>query len=178
MLLIQIIISYAVLHFVKVNISDNFFKYITYIFPIYRVFDLFYGMVLWKYISNIKDKKFDNRILFSLDIIAFGLLILVLILKVKNIIPRTLYYDIVWIPATLFLISVFYLQGPVCRIITNPISIFVGDNSSNYFILHYPIIILMESFFGKSVKAFPMICLVIIIGFNYIYNIFKRRLEL
>lgn len=159
--------------------SDNFSKWFTYVFPLFRLGDFIIGCLLGALLTNYK--PITNRILFTI----FEVIVIVVLIFSQyasdigfNIFGQEWFkYSIIYLPTTvLIIILFFYNYGYLTKILTNKFTIFIGNISSEAFLIHSIVINylkqIFELFFNNQINSwlFTIIAFIATIITTIFYN--------
>lgn len=150
------LLSQLIVSLVAVLLSDNvfntgFFKWATYICPLYRIGDFYLGVLMgmcvcfWKRSEN---KSLCSAFWSCMELLWISAVAVQLIIYVRQLVPRVMVYDIYWISTSLTGIFLFYMQkGIVSKMLRLKPFVFIGNISAQTFLTHQIII----GFCGKAV---------------------------
>lgn len=167
--LIMFIIQ-LVLPFVFINNFDKGYYYV-YIFPLVRLFDYYYGCILYKKIKS------NNTIIGIIDNkrLVYYILSLIYIFFVKYINVRLLQYNVAWLPFSIILILLFYnyedvFNNRIINVLVKLIDI-IGMNSFYIFISHRFVMLCVLKF------DYGIIGFLITIVLTCIFVIFLKKID-
>ncbi len=141
-LVIQIIWSFISL---IIHPSDDFYRYITYDFPVFRLGDFSIGCFLWHIVRRVN--KYSGKLLFSFIEVFTLLLSIMIIAWDKMAIHVTMVSKMlnnwvtIYIPLSCLWIALLYFcKGFISRLVINPIFLWIGRNSLEVFLIHYVVL--------------------------------------
>ena len=117
--------------------------------PLYRVFDMSYGIILG--FMSLKEKKEDesgvkllSTVVELAALIVTGLL--VYIWSRENMIVYLSYAPVCPLMSVIWM-QLFYKKGGlVTKLLTNKVTVFLGDRSGSAFLIHFPIVVYINTF--------------------------------
>lgn len=165
------------------SISNNFTKWFTYIFPVYRLGDFIIGCNL-SYIFTNKEHKLSVPTASLLEAAAFGLFLLLFMLRRYGVFVFGSYflrYNLVYLPASMAVVYILaHEKGLISRLLRLKPLVIVGDLSSYAFLIHTVVIkYYFDILAGFSLALNPvvstLIILVITITLSYLYSIVAKK---
>lgn len=152
--------------------SDNFCKWFTYIFPLFRLGDFIIGCNLGYIIRN-RCKRPDTVMATIFEIITIGLIVISVVLSNNSVGflgSEYIRYSIIFLPISVLLVYLFYVKkGFVSNILTNKPLIFIGNLSAYTFLIHQIVIKFVRAiFYNKLAIVALSITLTIITAIIYI----------
>ena len=188
--LIQITISFCLKYIcVTSSLFDNFIHWFTYIFPIARSLDFIIGCCTCIVFSKIKD-YFTQEQTFMTSIIytAFEMVAIILGIYVylnfyierKTILgSESFVYKTIYTPCSVLLIFLFAMnKGLLSTILTNKLTIWIGDISAYLFLIHFQVISFYNIVTSKlGLKSSNLIKFVIIMTVSILLSIAYKKLE-
>lgn len=149
--ILQVILAYATANpTVSASFIDNFSKWFTYVFPIFRLGDFFIGCNLG-YLFLFSDKTPPKTSASLYELLLFFMTAFSLYLYNKEIGLGGMEwyrYTLLYIPTSLFLVYLFAKnQGYLTQFLANKVFIFLGNISSYGFLIHSIIIRYIDKFF-------------------------------
>ncbi len=160
--------------------NSKFYKWMTYIFPLYRLLDFFYGMVLARVILNDGDTKVKRNGLYHIGetILLFIWIGQVLVYTKGGILSAMYRYSFFWVATSLIAVALFYYnRGYITRLLTCRPVVFIGNISGVAFLLHTSVIFWVKRI-GK-IDGFILFiiafCITIIISF--LYNLIDKAIR-
>lgn len=161
-------------------ISQDFTKWITYVFPLYRCSDMFMGMMLGKIYCNSenKGKREKSKLFSALEIFLIILWFFQIILYRKGLfIPSAFRYSVFWIPSSLLTVYLFAMnEGFVTRVLTNKAIILIGNITGIAFLIHQIIIGIVEIKVDNP-ALITILSFVSTILISYVYQTAEEKLR-
>lgn len=179
--LLQILIGYGS-KYININYwdFDNFSKWLTYVFPIYRFGDFLIGCCLaYLYMNNNFNINRYSATIFEI-ITVFLIAITILIYQHQFWILGKEYfrYTVLFVPVASCLVMQFALKkGCISNFMTCKLLVHIGNISSITFILHQVIIKYYEAIFitNKTIEIFVTLLFTLIISETYLFIIRKIK---
>lgn len=188
--LIQITISFSLKYIlVTSSLFDNFILWFTYILPITRALDFLIGCCTCIIFCKVKDyfrqeRTFMNSIVYT----AFEIVVIIIGIYVYQyfyIERKTIFgsesfvYTTIYTPCSVLLIFLFAInKGLLSTILTNKLTIWIGDLSAYLFLIHFPVITFYNIVTSKlDLKLSYLIKFVIIMTVSILLSIAYKKLE-
>ena len=131
-------------------ISDNFQRWITYILPLYRAGDFVIGCNLGYLFLTKREKTFGKiQGTIAESISVFFVIITNYIYSNKIGIggEQWIRYNLLFLPITIAIVYLFALKsGIITKVLTNKLSVYVGNRSGYAFLIHLMVISYMDVF--------------------------------
>lgn len=169
---------------VPASISNNFIKWFTYIFPVYRLGDFFIGCNLAFLYKHLEDKIRLNVCVSSIiEIISFAALFTVFKLRQYGIFVfgnNFVRYNLVYLPVSMLIVFVIaYGKGIISKLLATRPLVFIGDITSFAFLIHTVVIKYYFEFFHASKLAVnplfsTLTILVVTILLSYLYSLISK----
>lgn len=157
-LIIQILIAFLS-SFLEVSFSDGFAKYLTYICPLFRLGDFIIGCNLGYIFLNRKTDKMNAGILkfTALEFFTIVAVIISQVVYVKNFSflgSEWFKYSLLYIPTSISAIYLFALsKGLLTKMLTNKITIYIGNLSAYTFLLHTVVIRYTSTYISPFINS-------------------------
>ena len=173
------------------DISDNFERWITYILPLYRMGDFIIGCNLGYLFLTKKAKNFgkiQTTIAESIFIFLVMITNYIYANKISVGSEQWIRYNILFLPTTIGIVYLFALNnGIFSKLLTNRVSIYVGNRSGYAFLIHLMVIsymdVLVWHFFNISlspiIKTIVVLLLTLLLTEIYvkIENVLKNKIR-
>ena len=192
-----LILCQALFAFTGAPVSIHFFgcvdeaytNWYGYTLPITRCFDFAAGCVLGRIFLTRKDGECEGRTAsLLLEIFAAALSVgAILLYRRFTTVPyvRTLTSAVFFLPASCVLVYLFAVgKGLIPRLLTNRVTIFLGNVSAAFFLIHQDVIRISYIFLERMGLSFEQCkpifffgCGAIAIGLSYLYNCIDRRIR-
>ncbi len=163
---------------VESYIDSDLTKWFTYIFPVYRCWDMFMGMFLGKLYCWTVDDKPHNRVFTLLEAVLFVLWGVQIYLYRKGyLIPNAFRFSIYWMPTSLLAVYIFAKKGGlITKLLTNRFVVFVGNVSGIAFLVHQIIIGVAEMVF-KNTWIITIVAFSVTLIASYVYKSAEMRIR-
>ena len=117
--------------------------------PLYRVFDMSYGIILG--FMSVKERKTDEEgTAFLSSIVELAALIvtgiLVYIWSKESMIVYLSYAPVCPFMSVIWMQLFYRKAGIVTKLLTNKVTVFLGDRSGSAFLIHFPIVVYINTF--------------------------------
>lgn len=160
------------------QMKTRMIKWIVYICPIFRSGDFFLGNILGLYClkNNIQNEEPDAAgwKYTALEMLCVAVCAVLCILRAKDWIPMWLAYGIVWLPASLLGVYLFYKKrGFVTKMLSNKLLVYIGNISAYAFLIHQMTIHIVK-FAIRDVWLLSLVSLVATILLSCIYGKFEE----
>ena len=128
--------------------TADLLTYLIHSSPLYRVFDMSYGIILG--FMTLKERKTEegSKLLSTIAEIAVLIVtgILVYVWSKDNMIVYLSYAPVCPFMSVIWM-QLFYKKGGlVTKLLTNKITVFLGDRSGSAFLIHFPIVVYINTF--------------------------------
>ena len=128
--------------------TADLLTYLIHSSPLYRVFDMSYGIILG--FMTLKERKTEEGSKLLSTIAEFAVLIvtgiLVYVWSKDNMIVYLSYAPVCPLMSVIWM-QLFYKKGGlVTKLLTNKITVFLGDRSGSAFLIHFPIVVYINTF--------------------------------
>lgn len=153
-ILLQIVASAAVS--VATVGNGDWVKWVTYICPAYRALDYFIGVILGQFVAQggRKNAAGQRWRMTVWEILYFIAVIVQIVLYTMGSVPDAIRYDIFWLPTSLIGVFLFYQKrGVLTKLLTNRLTVFIGDVSGQAFLLHQIVIGFVTLFIPNALAA-------------------------
>lgn len=162
-LVLQIVFSAAMCTVLSEYMDRDLQKWTTYILPLYRTFDFYYGMILGRvYHEYLSEKKPSFAALTTVETaLAMLWAVQVVLYKQVGLIPEAFRYSLYWLPTSIAAVLLFTLNGgAITKALSCKAVIFIGDISAVAFLTHQMIIgvceIVIKNRYAVAVTAFAV----------------------
>lgn len=150
---------------VPANYSDDFSKWVTYICPLYRVGDFIIGCCIGCLYKN-NEILFTRKIASAIELLVFALTFASIIYFFKQMLASAnswLIYSILFTPTSIAIVLLFACNnGIVTRLMTNRLTVYLGNISSYGFLIHQVIIKYFDFYFIEFNKYAKVILILIL----------------
>lgn len=138
----QSALAYLAFRFRKIEVGDNFFKWICYIFPLSRAGDFLIGSIFGCIFLRANADKTTHPIVATvLELAGLVLTVGAILCPASKLKMSWSGYSLWYLPGSLLLIYAFAInKGILAKILTNKVTVWVGDLSAYGFLLHQLII--------------------------------------
>ena len=128
--------------------TADLLTYLIHSSPLYRVFDMSYGIILG--FMTLKERKTEEGSKLLSTIAELAVLIvtgfLVYVWSKDNMIVYLSYAPVCPLMSVIWM-QLFYKKGGlVTKLLTNKITVFLGDRSGSAFLIHFPIVVYINTF--------------------------------
>lgn len=152
MLMIVSLIALQTLYVYVVGLTVHTADVMTYLIhssPLYRVFDMSYGVMLG--FMSLKERKEEEAgITFLSSVVELAALIitgsLVFIWSRENMIVYLSYAPVCPLMSVIWMQLFFKKAGIVTKLLTNKVTVFLGNRSGSAFLIHFPIVVYINTF--------------------------------
>ena len=150
LLLLTIIVQTAMVFFTyRTFHNENILVYLTHCFPLYRLFDMLAGIILALLLTVKEERNVDYSpklyIFFEVAIIlSCADLVFIWTMGETNI-----FYTHAPVTTLLAVLLTFVFsknKGILTKILTNKVLVFLGDRSGSAFLIHFPIVVYINTF--------------------------------
>ena len=175
--LIIVLLSFL-LNLIENGIDSGLTKWLTYIFPVYRCWDMFMGMLLGKVFFQTKHRKTNKWTPTLLEIILLILWTIQIYLYRRGyMIPNAFRFSVFWLPTSLLSVYVFAQKGgAITKLLTNRALVFVGNISGIAFLVHQ-IIIGVAKMASKNTWIIALSAFAATLVVSYFYQTVEKRVR-
>ena len=188
-ILISIAVQTMIVYLIFGGIYDeNLLVYLTHISPFYRIFDMVCGISLGLIIRRIPGEKELGKVTAAVIEIAVFLFFLFQVYLTDSGATSIYLYRAPFCPAmgVIFTLLFYRKKGPVTKLLTNRLTVFVGNMSGYAYLIHFPVIFYFNIFVVMNLTSLrrTIIHLVVLpltlgitFGGSYLYDRFisKRK---
>ena len=155
LLTIQIICSVLLNTIFHGVVNEGYLKWFTYICPLYRLFDFYYGMLLsatYFQCSRVHVLKDRQVVVNTAEIILIILWTFqILLYRESGLISEAFRYSLFWLISSVMAVALFTsASGVITKVLNNKLLVFIGNISGTAFLLHQIIIGVMEKLFENT----------------------------
>lgn len=145
--------------------GEDFELWFTYIFPVFRLIDFSLGCITG-YIFFIRNKEERNSVITAIDIATAALFALsIAIYRTADALPGSSAYKhtLVFSPFAMLCVYCFALgKGALPRLLTGKVSVYLGDISSSFYLIHQDVIRILFMLLGCTPLSFSAVRAVLI----------------
>ena len=150
MLLITIILQTLMVFFIFRTVhNEDLLVYLTHCFPLYRLFDMLAGIILALLLTVKEERNVD----FSPHMYLFFEIVIILscadLVFVWAMGETNIFYTHAPVTTLLAVLLTFVFskkKGIITKVLTNKYIVFLGDRSGSAFLIHFPIVVYINTF--------------------------------
>ncbi|MFJ8257600.1 acyltransferase family protein [Peribacillus asahii] len=160
--------------------SHSLSRWITYFFPLTRLFDFFIGILLGLVFLEVKERlsKYSNQIFGIFEFVSIILLIAVVFYSPN--IEQNLRYSLFFLPFWSMLIFIFAFQrGAVSRVLSNKVLVYLGEISFSFYMVHNLVLVYAQKFgFEHSSALVVTVCFLISLSLSAVlYHFYEEPMR-
>lgn len=177
-IVLQNIPAYLTHHFRPIPIGDNFYKWVTYILPLSRVGDFIVGSVFGCiFVRRNREETLRPIAANVLELAALGLTLASILCSADKLNVWWSRYSLWYLPGALLLVYAFAInKGLLSKILTNKVTVWLGDLSAYGFLLHQMIIRYLQRLVPKvigshlSIPAYTVLAFLFTVAASVLYK--------